>query len=642
MGAPKALVVSGHAGPLLLLALAATAWARAAPSGFLGSMFAAQTQQDPCFDEMNNPRRCIPDFVNAAFGKEVRTSSECGSPPSRYCSTATDEKGEIVRNCQICDSGNPKRRHPAAYLTDLNNPNNVTCWMSEPFQQPLHNVSLVLSLGKKYELTYVSLQFCGAKPDSLAIFKSTDHGRSWQPFQFYSSQCRKMYGRPNRALITKANEQEPLCTDPQSSTEQLSGARIAFSTLEGRPSAYEFDSSPVLQEWVTATDVKVVFNRLTNWALPEPDNDTLVPAREASFYYAVSDFAVGGRCKCNGHGSRCVQNRDGQLACECKHNTAGRDCEKCKPFYFDRPWGRATAHDAHECVPCNCNLHARRCRFNMELYKLSGRQSGGVCLNCRHNTAGRHCHYCKEGYYRDHSKPITHRKACRACDCHPVGASGRTCNQTTGQCPCKDGVTGTTCNRCAKGYQQSRSPIAPCIKIPAVDHSIMSSGGPEQCSKCKTTTKRINQRKYCKRDFAIQANVLSRETVGSWVRFNIQVVDIFKYGPSKVRRGNDFLWVPMADLACKCPKLRLKTSYLILGNEEIHDGQPGLTADRNSIVIDWKDEWGRRLRKFQRRQRKEWSEEGYEEPSHFTQCLMSIYHNETVSFDVADDDMLPS
>lgn len=50
-----------------------------------------------------------------------------------------------------------------------------------------------------------------------------------------------------------------------------------------------------------------------------------------------------------------------------------------------------------------------------------------------------------------------------ACECHPVGASGRVCNQTTGQCPCKDGVTGLTCNRCAKGYQQSRSPIAPCV-----------------------------------------------------------------------------------------------------------------------------------------------------------------------------------
>ncbi|PRD28637.1 UNVERIFIED_CONTAM: Netrin-1 [Trichonephila clavipes] len=50
----------------------------------------------------------------------------------------------------------------------------------------------------------------------------------------------------------------------------------------------------------------------------------------------------------------------------------------------------------------------------MELYKLSGRTSGGVCLKCRHNTAGRHCHYCKEGYYRDNSKPITDRKACKA------------------------------------------------------------------------------------------------------------------------------------------------------------------------------------------------------------------------------------
>lgn len=56
-----------------------------------------------------------------------------------------------------------------------------------------------------------------------------------------------------------------------------------------------------------------------------------------------------------------------------------------------------------------------------------------------------------------------------ACDCHPIGSSGRTCNHTSGQCPCKDGVTGLTCNRCARGYQQSRSHIAPCIsKFPLI------------------------------------------------------------------------------------------------------------------------------------------------------------------------------
>lgn len=54
-------------------------------------------------------------------------------------------------------------------------------------------------------------------------------------------------------------------------------------------------------------------------------------------------------------------------------------------------------------------------------------------------------------------------KILTACDCHPIGSSGKTCNHTSGQCPCKDGVTGLTCNRCARGYQQSRSHIAPCI-----------------------------------------------------------------------------------------------------------------------------------------------------------------------------------
>lgn len=50
-----------------------------------------------------------------------------------------------------------------------------------------------------------------------------------------------------------------------------------------------------------------------------------------------------------------------------------------------------------------------------------------------------------------------------ACDCHPIGSSGKNCNHTSGQCTCKEGVTGLTCNRCARGYQQSRSHIAPCI-----------------------------------------------------------------------------------------------------------------------------------------------------------------------------------
>lgn len=147
--------------------------------------------------------------------------------------------------------------------------------------------------------------------------------------------------------------------------------RLAFSTLEGRPSALEFDTSPVLQDWVTVTDIRIVF-RPTWIALASNDVARRRRARRrrrgpppGTVHYALADVAVGGRCKCNGHASRCLADRHdavwsaaetvrasgrGRETCDCRHNTAGVDCERCKPFHYDRPWARATATDPYECV----------------------------------------------------------------------------------------------------------------------------------------------------------------------------------------------------------------------------------------------------------------------------------------------------
>ncbi|VDN19942.1 unnamed protein product [Gongylonema pulchrum] len=232
---------------------------------------------------------------------------------SSYCSVRENAAGVIEEVCDICDASSKSRAHPASYLTDLNNSQNVTCWISEPSTDYPHNVTLTLSLGKKYELTYISMQFCNRLADSMAIYKSMDFGKTWIPFQFYSTQCRKVYGRNPNVQISRHNEQEALCTDAHALTPMAS--RVAFATLEGRPSAFEFEQSPVLQDWVTATDIRIIFNRLS------PDqaelygltnemgvNITNMDRLKQRYYYSMGELAVGGRCKCNGHASRFISN----------------------------------------------------------------------------------------------------------------------------------------------------------------------------------------------------------------------------------------------------------------------------------------------------------------------------------------------
>lgn len=92
------------------------------------------------------------------------------------------------------------------------------------------------------------LKFHTSRPESFAIYKRTREDGPWVPYQYYSGSCENTYLKASRGFIrTGGDEQQALCTDEFSDISPLTGGNVAFSTLEGRPSAYNFDNSPVLQ-----------------------------------------------------------------------------------------------------------------------------------------------------------------------------------------------------------------------------------------------------------------------------------------------------------------------------------------------------------------------------------------------------------
>lgn len=195
---------------------------------------------DPCYYVDGRPRHCLSEFINAAYGVSANASHSLHGPDR--------------------DSG-------ITTLTDLHNPHNLTCWTPHGGHDTGHWV-LSLALGRRFEITYISLQFCQrgepSDPISISILKSMDYGRTWRPMQHYSSDCLGDFGLPSQTVAqTRHQETEPLCSDPRPLQKQRGGMVLAFSALDGRPSSPDFDHSHTLQDWVTATDIRVVFHRMS-------------------------------------------------------------------------------------------------------------------------------------------------------------------------------------------------------------------------------------------------------------------------------------------------------------------------------------------------------------------------------------------
>ncbi|XP_063890050.1 laminin subunit beta-1-like isoform X3 [Scylla paramamosain] len=159
------------------------------------------------------------------------------------------------------------------------------------------------------------------------------------------------------------------------------------------------------------------------------------------------------RCNCNNHAAMCHFDPQvyeatgfvsGGVCDDCAHNTQGRNCEECIPYYYQDP--DRELYDSEICQPCNCD--SRGSVDNAICDSRSDPVAGllaGRC-HCKTNVDGLKCDRCKAGYWNFSSE---NPEGCQACTCNTLGTiNNEGCNVISGECACKRFVIGRDCNQC--------------------------------------------------------------------------------------------------------------------------------------------------------------------------------------------------
>jgi len=292
-----------------------------------------------CLLDNGVSQTCMPPSENIAFHRIIKTNSTCGlKKKQEFCITG---RYNVKNECKFCEA----KEVNIDLVTDMEYTTKPSFWQSESLYESNHPVFLTLDLNKKYIVQYIKIRFQSMRPSSLAIYKKSTHElkENWLPYQYYSRTCKQSYGLPASNFNSKVTA---LCSDKSSDIFPLTKGVVNYAPLRRRPGSWNFDQNEVLQDWVTVTSLKFSLDQMNTFG-DEVFGD---PKVMKSYYYAISDITVGGRCKCNGHADKCTKDSEGVYQCECQHNTTGRDCEKCLPLYQRRPWKRATRINANQCI----------------------------------------------------------------------------------------------------------------------------------------------------------------------------------------------------------------------------------------------------------------------------------------------------
>ncbi|XP_017287823.1 netrin-G1 isoform X3 [Kryptolebias marmoratus] len=313
----------------------------------------------------------------------------CGDPPETYCAL---ENPYMCNN--ECDASTEELAHPPELMFDNEGRNPTTFWQSTSWKKhpkPLL-VNITLSWNKTIELTDdIVITFESGRPEQMVLEKSLDYGRTWQPYQFYATDCLDAFTMDPKTVqeLTQHTLLDIICTEEYSrgyvwkydKTVRFEikdrFALFAGPRLHNMASLYgQLDTTKNLRDFFTITDLRIRLLRPATGA-------TMVDESSLSrYFYAISDIKVQGRCKCNLHANICVFDKE-KLSCECEHNTTGPDCGRCKRNYQGRAWSAGSylpipKGTANICIPNNIGPVMR---LNVSSLGVANRKEARVCDN---------------------------------------------------------------------------------------------------------------------------------------------------------------------------------------------------------------------------------------------------------------------
>ncbi|VDP07526.1 unnamed protein product [Heligmosomoides polygyrus] len=332
-------------------------------------------------------------------------------------------------------------------------------WQSPSLANGLkyERVNITLDLRQEYQVAYVIIKMGNApRPGTWVLEKSLD-GIKYEPWQYYAisdAACMRQFGIPATTGVPRFTRDDEKFTRARFVRLRLITTRTLNADLMIiNRQTHRIDRSVTMSDPVTG-QFKCECRHNT---CRESCNRCCPLFNQLAWKPGTHEHPNScQQCQCFNHADTCVYDEEldhnkwsitpeevyegGGRSVDCKHNTEGFNCERCKDGYY-RPRGLSHYRD-DACRTRDCDLtgSVSDVCIKDDQSVLSG-QHPGDCI-CKPGFGGRRCERCARGY-RNYPK-------CEPCPCNQAGSLNfDTCEEV--KCQCKANVEGLYCDRCRPG-----------------------------------------------------------------------------------------------------------------------------------------------------------------------------------------------